>query len=186
MKRRDFMKYGSALSASTVLGGLNLTNNKATAAEDEDPVPGKQPNILYILVDQLRYPSVFPAGVQNADQFLAKFMPNVHKLLWNRGLKFSSHYTAGNASTPSRGAIISGLYTHQSWLMLTLLSRPFQPVAPQPVLRRAYPTYGKLLRRRWIQNALHSEMACFYSRAEGSETGGLRLRWVDFSGHCRQ
>jgi arylsulfatase A-like enzyme len=149
LKRRDFLKYGSAITASAMAGGL--TSNRAIAEEASEPVPGKQPNILYILVDELRYPTVFPMGVNNADEFIAKFMPRVHKLLWSEGVKFSSHYTAGNACTPARGVLISGLYTHQSWLVQTILSKPTTRVAIQPVLNRAYPTYGKLLRQAGYQ-----------------------------------
>jgi len=42
--------------------------------------PTRKPNILFVLVDELRYPSVFPAGVSNAGEFLARFMPNTYAL----------------------------------------------------------------------------------------------------------
>jgi len=108
--------------------------------------PGPQPNILFILVDELRFPTVFPNNIQTPDQFLATYMPNLYKL-WQRGVKFGNHNTAANACTPSRGVLISGLYSQQNWLITTILSTPFPAPStmPQPVLNPAYPTYGKLL-----------------------------------------
>jgi hypothetical protein len=48
----------------------------------------RRPNILFILVDELRYWRVpFPDGIHSVDGFLREFMPNTHKLLWERGVK---------------------------------------------------------------------------------------------------
>jgi arylsulfatase A-like enzyme len=112
-----------------------------------DRVPGPTPNILFILVDELRYPTVFPGDIESPGKFLSRFMPNVHKL-WERGVKFGNHHTAANACTPSRGVIITGLYSQQNWLITTILSTPYPPAPPpkQPVLNPLYPTFGRLLR----------------------------------------
>ena len=133
MKRRDFLKSAGVAAATGALVGASSR------------VPGPRPNILFILVDELRFPSVFPTGVKNVGEFLQRFMPNVHSL-WTRGVKFGRHYTAASACTPSRGVLITGLYSQQSWLMLTLTNDPGQR-ALTPPLNPAYPTYGKLLRR---------------------------------------
>src|SRR5947209_19075572 len=109
MKRRDFLKSGAA-----VTGGIFSGIHKAIA-QSAGPVPGPKPNILFILVDELRFPSVFPAGVNSVDEFLSRFMPNVYSL-WQQGVKFGSHYTAASACTPSRGVLITGLYSQQTWV----------------------------------------------------------------------
>jgi arylsulfatase A-like enzyme len=143
MNRRDFLKSTGAVGGSLLTG---LSN--AAAQSSEEAVSGPQPNILFFIVDELRYPTVFPAGIHNEDQFLHKFMPNLHKL-WKRGVKFGKYYTASNACTPSRGVMISGLSSQQNWLITTILSTPNPNpimVKLQPVLNSAYPTYGKLLR----------------------------------------
>ena len=36
-----------------------------------------RPNIIFITVDEMRYPMVFPAGIDSPEAFLAKFMPNL-------------------------------------------------------------------------------------------------------------
>jgi arylsulfatase A-like enzyme len=145
MPRRDFLKTAGAMSAGAVLPGLGLFD-RAEAAKDKKGGPGKPPNLLFILVDEMRFPKVFPAGINTPGEFLARFMPNTFEL-WRHGVKFANHHTGGTACTPGRGTLVSGLYTQQSWLVLTILSTPDLKVAPQPVLNRAYPTYGKLLRR---------------------------------------
>src|SRR4051794_10488826 len=99
LERRDFLK-SAGIAATGALAGASPRLGRELDPP-HDPVPGPQPNILFILVDELRFPSVFPAGVNSVDAFLARFMPNVSSL-WQRGVKFGSHYTAASACTPSR------------------------------------------------------------------------------------
>lgn len=141
MDRRDFLKKASA-------GGLGLALSGPFGASEGQTAT--KPNILFILVDQLRFPSVFPAGVSNVDQFLKKFMPNAYKL-WRNGVKFGQHFGGTTACTPARGVIISGLYSQQSWLVQTITSAPNAKVSIPPVLQPGYPTYGKLLRQAGYQ-----------------------------------
>jgi uncharacterized sulfatase len=133
MKRRGFLKTTTAaVAGATVASRLGFAKN---ATE-----PGAQPNILFILVDELRWPSVFPKGAHNVESYFKKFMPNLYNNLWKKGVKFSNYNTAACACTPSRGTIITGLYSHQNWLMTTITTDP-----NVPVLNPAFPTYGKLL-----------------------------------------
>ncbi len=63
------------------------------------------------------------------------------------------YHTAANACTPSRGVMITGLYSQQNWLLTTILSTPYPPAPPpkQPVLNPNYPIFGKLLRKNGYQ-----------------------------------
>lgn len=133
MNRRDFLKTGGAAVAGGMLANLGVFEAAANAAVKAD----KRPNIVFVLVDEMRFPSAFPVGVKDAGEFLAKFMPNVHHL-WSRGVKFERYYSSGNACSPARAAIATGLYPHQEWLLSTR-------TAAGPVLQSAFPTYGKLL-----------------------------------------
>ena len=137
MKRRDFLKSTAAVCGATAASRLGLGQAQAES--------GSKPNILFILVDELRYPTVFPAGIRDADGFLKRFMPNLYSL-WKQGVKFGNHHTAANACTPARGVLISGLYSQQSWLLTTILAS-----SNEPVLNPAFPTYGKLLRSAGYQ-----------------------------------
>src|SRR5581483_11555281 len=61
MDRRDFLKKSSA-------GALGLTLSRPGSAFARNRSGG--PNILFIVVDEMRFPSVFPTGVKSAAEFL--------------------------------------------------------------------------------------------------------------------
>ncbi|HVT49154.1 MAG TPA: sulfatase-like hydrolase/transferase [Vicinamibacterales bacterium] len=136
MDRRDFLKKASAAGI-----GLALPQT-ADEAEARDVKP---PNILFIMIDQMRFPSVYPQGVHNTAQFLARFMPHTYSL-WKSGVKFVNHFGASSACTPSRGVIVTGLYSQQQWITQTLTNAPGTKFSVVPVLDPGFPTYGKLLR----------------------------------------
>ena len=133
MKRRDFLKTTAAVAGASVATRLGFSKNITE--------PGPKPNIIFILIDELRWPSVFPEGIDSAEEYFKRFMPNLYKHVWKSGVKFSNYHTAACACTPARGTIITGLYSHQSWLMTTILNNP-----NVPVLNPAFPTYGRLLK----------------------------------------
>ena len=175
MKRRDFLKSTAAITGGGMLAGYDTLaqSNSGPAA-----VPGPKPNILFILVDELRYPTVFPDGIKTPGEFLARFMPNVHKL-WQKGVKFGNYHTAANACTPSRGVMITGLYSQQNWLLTTILSTPYPPGPPpkEPVLNPAYPTFGKLLRSAGYQTPYTGK---WHVSVPEQNTGGLENYGFDF------
>lgn len=105
-------------------------------------------------------------------------MPNVHKL-WKRGVKFGNHHTAANTCTPARGALITGLYSQQNWLLTTILSTPYPPGPPsrQPVLNPAYPTFGKLLRSAGYQTPYTGK---WHASVPQQDKGGLENYGFDF------
>jgi arylsulfatase A-like enzyme len=96
--------------------------------------PGSQrpPNILVIMVDQLRSPQWFSASAA-----AAALTPNLARLS-KGGVTFANHYTASNDCTPARSALLTGLYTHQTGCMLTGGS----------TLDPGFPTWGTMLREQ--------------------------------------
>ncbi len=92
--------------------------------------PSGLPNILVIVVDQLRYPQWLSAG-----SFGLGFTPNLQKLR-EGGVSFAHHYTASNDCTPARATLLTGLYTHQTGCMITGGS----------TLDPGFPTWGTMLR----------------------------------------
>ena len=143
MDRRTFLKNAATAGGALATAGLLDNQSKAQV--------GPPPNILFIIVDELRYWRVFPKGINDVGEFLREFMPNTYQLLWVPGVKFAGHYTAGTACTPARGTLVTGLYTQQNWLLATIQDSPTTTVSEQPVLNRAYPTYGKLLQQAGYQ-----------------------------------
>jgi arylsulfatase A-like enzyme len=150
--RRTFVKGG--LIAGGLLAGAGAAIGAVAATSDDSQAPAKtasaerqaprsatsrrapaagrpeRPNILVILVDQLRYPQWFspvPGGVG--------LPPNLQRLSQG-AVSFARHYTASNDCTPARSALLTGLYTHQTGCMITGGS----------TLDPAFPTWGTMLR----------------------------------------
>ena len=134
MDRREFLQRTGAVAAGGMLANLGIFDQAAAAAAPA----GERPNIVFILVDEMRFPTAFPAGIRTPEQYLERFMPNLAEL-WKRGVVFDRYYSAGNACSPSRATMATGLYPHQEWLCSTRTTAG-------PALQTAFPTYGKLLR----------------------------------------
>ncbi|HEY3758875.1 MAG TPA: sulfatase-like hydrolase/transferase [Solirubrobacteraceae bacterium] len=143
--RRTFIKQGLLAAGGLALGAKVGTADAARskhAPEHGAHRHGKrrrpvQPNILVILVDQLRTPVWMPAGVSQAT-----VMPNLTAL--RRGaVNFERHYTASNDCSPSRGTLVTGLYSHQTGCLITGNS----------LLDPGFPTWGTLLRERGYQTS---------------------------------
>ena len=135
----------------------------------------RPPNILFVMVDELRFPTVFPQGIEDAAGFFAAFMPNVSRL-WKRGVKFTSHMTNANACTPARGTLLTGLYSQQTWLCETLTSNSG---APQSVLSRSstpVPDLGRPPQARGLPHGVVRQVACVLSTAWEQRPRGVWLR----------
>ena len=172
MNRRDLIKTAAAASAGLAVASGVKSSSARETSQSTSKTP---PNILFIMCDELRFPTVFPSGISTPDQWLAKFMPNVYGL-WQRGVKFTSHYTAANACTPARGTLLTGLYSLQTFLCETS-TQPNEKKGTrgiQPQLNPAFPTWGKLLQAQGYQTAWAGKWHVSY--ADGL---GLRLYGFD-------
>ncbi len=114
--RRTFLKQGLLAAGGLALGSRRSGRSHRRSA----------PNILVIVVDQLRTPVWMPA---------AALMPNLASLRAG-AVSFERHYTASNDCSPSRGALVTGLYSHQTGCLITGNSH----------LDPGFPTWGTLLR----------------------------------------
>jgi arylsulfatase A-like enzyme len=149
--RRTFLRRGllagGLLAAGTAIGEL------ADAATDSESRPNpsarppaappsrgaRAPNILVILVDQLRCPQWIAARPGGAGA-----PPNITRFS-RQAVSFARHYTASNDCSPARAALLTGLYTHQTGCMITGGS----------TLDPGFPTWGTMLREhgyhtRWF------------------------------------
>ncbi len=134
------MKTGLLAGGALVGGGLAVSKladatdgsqapAPTTPAGRSAPSPGK-PNILVIVVDQLRYPQWLPSPSGGPE-----LPPNIQRLR-EGGVSFTRHYTASNDCSPARAAMLTGLYTHQTGCMITGGS----------TLDPGFPTWGSLVR----------------------------------------
>ena len=190
LDRRKFLRGAAAGGAAAFLGS-GLFANRADARRAGRWPPRarcyQQPNIVFIVLDETRFPTVFPAGINDAGEFLAAFMPNLYEL-WQNGVKFRHHYSAGVACSPGRAAFATGLYPHQTWMLQTRKGGgALGP--PAPSLKREFPTYGKLLRGagyetpyvgKWHLSDSPSDPT---SPAGGALPAGVRLPGSDGARH---
>ena len=133
--RRTFIKRGLLAGGSLALAGRRRARGGAGQAHRAGRVARhgaarRSPNILVILVDQLRAPAWAPASLA-----LDALLPNLASLR-SESVSFEGHYTASNDCSPSRGALLTGLYSHQTGCMITGRSK----------LSTGFPTWGTLLR----------------------------------------
>ena len=134
-----------AAGGAAAFGGYELLRRPGgthTAAAGDS-----KPNILVIVVDQMRTPQWFPDTEQ-----LDALLPNLARLRQS-SVSFGSHYTASNACTPSRGVMTTGLYSHQTGCLYTGEGPTESSLAPQ------FPTWGTMLRehgyRTWWWGKWH-------------------------------
>jgi arylsulfatase A-like enzyme len=148
--RRTFVK-GGLLAGGAVVGGGLVVSRLADATDGSDarqtpapapaqrarsqppakPSPLARPNILVIVVDQLRFPQWLGAGPGGP----TSLPPNLRRLR-KGAVSFAHHYTASNDCTPARATLLTGLYTHQTGCMITGGS----------TLDPGFPTWGSMLR----------------------------------------
>ncbi len=146
--RRTFVKRGLLGGGALIGGGLAISKladaNDGSASSPGSPPPpaaesaqrtassqrALRPNILVIVVDQLRYPQWLGAGPGELE------LPTNMQRLREGAVSFAHHYTASNDCTPARAALLTGLYTHQTGCMITGAS----------TLNPGFPTWGSMLR----------------------------------------
>ena len=135
LTRRSAIKRGliagGALAAGGAAVGEWLARQEDAAGATVDVARSRgAPNILVILVDELRAPQWFQNGA-----IAAGLMPNLARLR-RGGIDFTSHYTAANDCSPARAVLLTGLYSQQTGCLLTSAS----------TLEPEFPTWGSILR----------------------------------------
>ncbi len=142
------------VSRRTVLGGAAVAAGVAAVGFGGYELLGRrgpdaagQPNILVVIVDQMRAPQWFPDTRQ-----LGALLPNLDRLR-TRSTSFGSHCSASNMCTPSRGVLTTGLYSHQTGCLYT------GEGPTESTLAARFPTWGTMLRdagyRTWWWGKWH-------------------------------
>jgi len=122
MKRREFIKT-SAMGAAA---GITLGSGLLMATES-------RPNVLFILVDQMRQPRWTPPGIT----------PNIDRIA-SKGVSFTNHFTCAVPCSPSRACLMTGTYTTQNKMFTNC---DFVEGALQPSLDPKIPTMGHIFRK---------------------------------------
>ncbi|WP_051388554.1 sulfatase-like hydrolase/transferase [Hyphomicrobium nitrativorans] len=104
LTRRNALKLGLA----GAMGATGLDSAVAQTVRNAAPVQERaRPNILFLLVDEQRYPTVYESSALK--DFRATHLPAQSELA-RRGVSFERHYTASVACVPSRTSLCTGHY----------------------------------------------------------------------------
>jgi arylsulfatase A-like enzyme len=139
VNRRAFLKRGVVAGGLLAAAGAGLwaaeQGNGGSPAPPVHRLGGgrpHQPNILVIIVDQLRSPRWFSPTA------LGVGLPPNLAALRQGAVSFAEHYTAANDCSPARSTLLTGLYTHQTGCLMTGAS----------TLNPGFPTWGTVLREQ--------------------------------------
>jgi arylsulfatase A-like enzyme len=146
-RRTALRQLGGAGLAMTGAGHLA---GAAGAAPNLIRQGEERPNILVIMVDEMRDWQWFP------DQSELNVQLPAMARLQEGAVRFGRHYTASNMCTAARGCLLTGLYSHQTGVLLTQggsaadlrgeATPTTESVPPQPGLDPRLPTWGTMLR----------------------------------------
>jgi choline-sulfatase len=113
LSRRDFVRTAGAAAVAAASASSLYTGSAAAAAQpgrqDKAPglAPGKHPNFLVILCDQMRFPSAYESDALKA--FRAQQL-KTQNLLREGGIEFMRHYAGSSACVPGRACMVTGHY----------------------------------------------------------------------------
>lgn len=137
---QDVLDAGIVLPPVVPLAPGDAAGQSAT---DSEP-PTFRPNILLIIVDQLRSERWFPAGGQAT---LDALLPNITRLR-QHSVVFNNYFVVATACSPSRSALLTGLYAQQTCMFESLLDAGDPPVNAghtPPPLNPGFLTVGDAL-----------------------------------------
>jgi arylsulfatase A-like enzyme len=181
--RRTFLKGG--LIAGGAVGAGFAVRAVADATSDSGPPPSTsgesgqehkapsrrrsdRPNILVIIVDQMRYPQWFSPTPGSREGL----PPNLAALRED-AVSFARHYTASNDCTPARSTLLTGLHTHQTGCMITGGS----------TLDPGFPTWGSMLRELGYHTRWYGKWHLTHHDNRWDDiTGAAALEQYGFSG----
>ncbi|MGA2592063.1 MAG: sulfatase-like hydrolase/transferase [Bryobacteraceae bacterium] len=136
--RREFL---ARLGAGALLGAAGLNNRPAQGASTPGawtpPPVLKNPNILVIMVDQMRTP-VWLNSTLSAQ--LSSVMPNIMGRIQSNSYNFDQFFVAATMCSASRAALLTGLYAPQTAMYINT-----GPGSAVPTLNPAFPTWGDAL-----------------------------------------
>jgi arylsulfatase A-like enzyme len=167
--RRTFLKRSAAAGGLLTGAGLGIARLADATGDEGGPPPTpfasappalsySAPNILVIVVDQLRYPVWFSPTADGVG-----LPPNIRRLR-EGAVSFAGHYTASNDCTPSRAALLTGLYTHQTGCMITGGS----------TLDPGFPTWGSMLREHGYSTRWYGKWHLTHRDNKWGPMGGRR------------
>jgi len=132
------------------MGAVLLASASCTQAKNE------QPNIIYILADDLGYGDLGCYGQEIIQT------PNLDAMAAN-GMRFTQHYAGSTVSAPSRSALMTGLHTGHTFIRG---NKEHNPEGQYPLPADTY-TIGKMLQEAGYVTGAFGKWGLGYPGSEG-------------------
>ena len=138
--RREFLQRIGAAAALLGAPGGSRATMPGTGSGWTAPPAMKNPNILVIMVDQMR-PPMWMTSSQQAMLSQSPYLPNIIGQIQSNSYNFGQCFVAATVCTASRSCLLTGLYAPQTAMYVT--GDPGE--SDLPALNAAYPTWGRAL-----------------------------------------
>ncbi len=138
LSRRGFL---GSLGTGALWGA---TRGHATAGFMPAPVL-KNPNILIVMVDQMRVPVWLSRAQTNA--LPISILPNILGRIQAHSYQFGQHYCSATNCSSARSALLTGLYVPQTAMYITADNLGADCALVPPALNPAFPTWGEAVAR---------------------------------------
>ncbi len=130
------------------------TPSGPTTRDPSAPLAITNPNILVIMVDQLRSFTTVTANDPVTQAVVDNYLPNLAALRKN-SYTFPNYHVSAAMCTPSRSTILTGLYSWQTLQLLTEMSNAV------PALDSRFPTFGTALNDTRVTTAYNNHVYYF-------------------------
>jgi len=149
------MNRGYLLLISLLLVLSACQNHKQTINDSETSIRSN-PNIIYILADDLGYGDLSLTGQEKFDT------PNIDKLA-SQGMVFSQHYSGATVCAPSRSALLTGMHTGHT---IVRGNKEVQPEGQYPIPAETY-TLAEMLKGAGYKTSVFGKWGLGYPGSEG-------------------
>ena len=149
------MNRGYLLLTSLLLVFTACQSDKQTINNTET-TSRSNPNIIYILADDLGYGDLSLTGQDKFDT------PNIDKLA-SQGMVFSQHYSGATVCAPSRSALLTGMHTGHT---IVRGNKEVQPEGQYPIPSETY-TIAEMLKEAGYKTSVFGKWGLGFPGSEG-------------------
>ena len=150
------MKRGYIILAIIIVAVGAYSLKKNIISESPNEVVNKNPNIIYILADDLGYGDV---GYQGQQKFKT---PNIDKLAAD-GMVFTQHYSGSTVCAPSRSTLLTGMHTGHT---VVRGNKEVRPEGQYPMPSATY-TMAEMLKEAGYTTSIFGKWGLGYPGSEG-------------------
>jgi len=138
-----------------VLSIVSCKNSKQSV-KTENPIEIKNPNVIYILADDLGYGDLSLTGQNKFDT------PNIDKLA-SEGMVFTQHYSGATVCAPSRSALLTGMHTGHT---VVRGNKEVLPEGQYPIPTETY-TIAEMLKEAGYKTSVYGKWGLGFPGSEG-------------------